>query len=288
MNKTVFDYDNFREFLRDKISDMRSKDTTLSYRNISKKMGFTSPNYILLVIDGKRNISAQAIAKLSKFIDLNKQEADFFKNLVMMNQAHSVEEKLAYQDQIYKASGYIKVRPVEYKQFQYFSHWALVALREMVELRFFDEDPAWISKHFFKDTVSKEEVSEFLKTLLDLKLLTRDNEGRLRKMDGHISLPPNVSLGFIFKFHKIMIEKASEALFKQKSKKRDITSITLPVQKDKIPEIKDFLDKMRQEFIAKFSSPQEGNAVYTLNSQFFEVADLESIEPPPKGDTDEK
>lgn len=278
MAKTVFDYDNYREFLREKISDMRAQDESLSYRVLSKKMGFTSPNYILLVIDGKRNISVDAITKLSKFLDLKKNEADFFKNLVLMNQAQTVEDKLIFQDLIYKSLGYVKVRPVEYKQFQYFSHWALIAIREMVELKTFDEDPKWISVHFFKGQVSVDEVKEFIKTLLDLKLIERDNEGRLRKVDGHISLPPNVSLGFIFKFHKIMLEKASESLFNQKSKKRDITSTTLPIDSSRIPEIKEYLEKMRQEFIVKFSAPQNGDTVYTLNTQLFELADLKNKE----------
>jgi uncharacterized protein (TIGR02147 family) len=278
MAKTVFDYDNYREFLREKISDMRAQDESLSYRVLSKKIGFSSPNYILLVIDGKRNISVDAITKFSKFFDLKKNEADFFKNLVLMNQAQSVEDKLIFQDLIYKSLGYLKVRPIEYKQFQYFSHWALIAIREMVELRIFNEDPKWISKHVFKSEVSAEEVKEFIKTLLDLKLIEKDNKGQLRKVDRHITLPPNVSLGFIFKFHKMMLEKASEALFKQKSKKRDITSTTLPIKSSRIPEIKDFLEKMRQEFIVKFSAPQNGDTIYTLNTQLFELADLKSKE----------
>jgi uncharacterized protein (TIGR02147 family) len=278
MTKTVFDYDNYREFLREKISDMRAQDESLSNRVLSKKIGFSSPNYILLVIDGKRNISVDAITKFSKFFDLKKNEADFFKNLVLMNQAQSVEDKLIFQDLIYKSLGYLKVRPIEYKQFQYFSHWALIAIREMVELRIFNEDPKWISKHVFKSEVSAEEVKEFIKTLLDLKLIEKDNKGQLRKVDRHITLPPNVSLGFIFKFHKMMLEKASEALFKQKSKKRDITSTTLPIKSSRIPEIKDFLEKMRQEFIVKFSAPQNGDTIYTLNTQLFELADLKSKE----------
>ncbi len=131
---SVYDFHDYRQFLQKEIERLRAEDATLSYRVIAKKMGVASSNFILLVIQGKRNLSSAMAHKISKFFDFNQDETKFFVSLVGYNQAADVEEKLMYQGQMFSVRGYLRAKPVEHTQYKYFSHWAYVVLREMMEL----------------------------------------------------------------------------------------------------------------------------------------------------------
>ena len=56
---TVFAYSNYREFLRDWFAQLQSSPG-FSFRSFSRIAGFNSPNFVKLVVDGKRNLSIES------------------------------------------------------------------------------------------------------------------------------------------------------------------------------------------------------------------------------------
>src|SRR5688572_10586343 len=53
--KPVFEYIDFRAYLKDIHLAGKQETPPLSYRSFARKLGFTSPNFLKLVIDGERN-----------------------------------------------------------------------------------------------------------------------------------------------------------------------------------------------------------------------------------------
>ena len=89
----VFEYSDYRKFLRDAYLDMkRTKPSGFTHRRIGQKGGF-DPGLFSKVIQGERNISPKLIPGFCRAFSLAGQEAHFFANMVVQCQAKSDEEK---------------------------------------------------------------------------------------------------------------------------------------------------------------------------------------------------
>jgi uncharacterized protein (TIGR02147 family) len=117
----IFEYDNYRHYLRDIYTKMKAKDRKFSFRYFSRLVGCTSTNFFKLVTDGERNLSAESIEKFSKGLKHNKEEAFFFKNLVMLNQATTTADRQFYAEQLFKSRSYKKIQPLKESQFHYYA-----------------------------------------------------------------------------------------------------------------------------------------------------------------------
>ena len=105
---TIFEYDNYRAYLRDLYKFYKETKPQFSYRYFSQKAGFRSPNFLQLVIEGKRNLSPESVEKFTHALKLGKKEAEFFRVLVYLNQARTVSEKKIYAEQL------MQFRPFRY------------------------------------------------------------------------------------------------------------------------------------------------------------------------------
>ena len=269
----VYKYTDFHAFLDDCVKVVLSENPKIGQRSVNKLFGFSSPNFIQNLIKNKKNISKDTIALLRRKLSLDKSESEYFTNLVNFNQADAIEEKLRYQSLLMRSKGFVKYKKVESLQYQYFSNWAMIALREMCTLRGFDADPASLKENF-KNEFTSDQLKGFITALESLRLIEKKPDGTWSRPDEDLITPPGLASGFIFEFHKMMIERGAHALFNQESKQRDFSTVSLSFDKSKVEEAREFLENVRSEFIAKFSAPKEGDSVYTLNMQLFCLAFL--------------
>lgn len=75
---SIFTYTDYREYLKDFLKNRQATGEAASYRWLNQRAGFTSPNYLHLVIHGKRHLSSDASVRLGKLMKLNRSETDFF------------------------------------------------------------------------------------------------------------------------------------------------------------------------------------------------------------------
>ncbi len=67
----IYNFSDYRDFLKDRYRQLKEADPVFSFRHFSKQAGFGSPNYLKLVMDGKRNLSAEAVFKFAKGLRLD-------------------------------------------------------------------------------------------------------------------------------------------------------------------------------------------------------------------------
>src|SRR5437868_5269216 len=120
---SVFHYLDYRQYLRDWYHDAKSSRGSFSYRSFSKKAGFQSTNFLKLVMDGDRNLTEESLSKFALALKLNKQEQEFFRNLVFFNQAKTHEQKNQYYAKLLQSKKYSELKPIEKNQFEYYSTW---------------------------------------------------------------------------------------------------------------------------------------------------------------------
>ena len=74
MTISVFDYLDHHKFLKDYFEEKKAHCPFFSYKYFAQKAGFSSPNFLKLVIDGKRNLTKDSVFKFCKAMGLNKKD----------------------------------------------------------------------------------------------------------------------------------------------------------------------------------------------------------------------
>ena len=71
--KSVYDYLNFRDFLREHLASRRKENPHLSLRSIAYRIG-CDPGLFSKVLNGTRSLSAESVLKLVEVLRLGKKE----------------------------------------------------------------------------------------------------------------------------------------------------------------------------------------------------------------------
>ena len=274
----VFEYDNYRVYLRDLYGFYKKTKPQFSYRYFSQKAGFRSPNFLKLVIEGKRNLSPESIERFTSALKLNKKETEFFRILVHLNQARTIGEKKLYAEQLMRSRSFRYIHPLRQDQYRYYAEWYNIPIRELTILPEFSENPGWIARSLLPP-ISPQQAQKALDLLLQLGLLVRDESGRLVQADAFISTGDEVTSTSVANYHREMIQKGSEALDRFPGPDRDISSVTMALSEKGFQEIKSLIQKFRKELLAIANQDRHPEGVYQVNFQLFPLAKRAKKEP---------
>ena len=129
---TIYKYIDYRKFIKDFYLFKKSSVRKFSYRSFSEKASFSSPNFIKLVIDGKKNIRKESILKLCKAMELKKKETEFFSYLVFFNQAKNAIDKNYYFGLLSSIRTPKSVQKLDFKHCEFFNNWYNTVVREII------------------------------------------------------------------------------------------------------------------------------------------------------------
>src|SRR5512133_1692492 len=89
----VFDYLDYRAYLRAYYEAAKRRPAGFSFRTFSKRAGLRSPNFFKLVIDGDRNLGKDTVGKFADALGLEGEAREFFADLVAFEQSTDNTEK---------------------------------------------------------------------------------------------------------------------------------------------------------------------------------------------------
>jgi len=271
----IFDYTDYRQFLKDTYAELKSKGRQFSFRYFAKMAGLSSSGYLKMVMDGERNLSANSINQFAKALKLSAKEADYFETLVLLNQSKAETERDFYLTRLSALKPVATLTGIAKDQFEYFTQNHYVVIREMVALPDFTEEATWIAERI-SPPIKPKDVVTAIEALLRLGLLVRNAAGKLVQRDASLSTAAEVSSLEVFQFHRGMLDAAKSALMTVSSDRRDVTSLTIPVPIATMGLIKEKIQALREDIIALIN---RGSADYTevfqLNIQLFPVTSAE-------------
>ncbi|MBX9768290.1 MAG: TIGR02147 family protein [Bdellovibrionales bacterium] len=284
----VYGYEDYRTYLADSFNALKKTDPKVSHRSFAKKAGIKSSSFVLSVMKGKDNLSLKTIEGISKALGHDREEAFFFKNLVLLNQATTIDERLVFAQHVLKSKQYRKVHPLAEAKYHYFTRWYFVAIKELVGIEGFKSDPAWIARRL-ANQVTREEAEVALSELIKLNLIARDEKGNLRQTLDTVMTPDEVTSAFIVPYHEELIGLGSESIRRYPREEREISATTFRVTHKNFQKIKEILQRFRKEMVevieaggsTKESAPK-AEALYQLNLQLFPLAPFVSKSSPEK------
>lgn len=268
----VFDYLDFRAFLRDYYLRKKDEGRGFSYRAFSMRCGLSAPNHLKRVIDGDRNLSPATAVKYAKGLGLEGEGAAYFCDLVAFGQARTHGERSTAYQRLTGFRGYREAHRLDVAHAAYHTTWYLPAIREMALRTDFDPDPAWVARRLVPQ-ITRAEAARALELLIELGLLERV-DGTIRQAHGTLTTGAETEGVHIASYHRTMMGRAAESLDLLDASNRDISSLTLAVGPEGIARLKERLQRFRRELLA-LSQIEESKAVQVvqLNLQLFPLTD---------------
>jgi uncharacterized protein (TIGR02147 family) len=267
----VFEYQDFRQFLRDFYAAQKAKSRAFSHRSFSRRAGLSSSNYLSLVMKGERDLSSEMAPRFAKACGLAKREADFFCDLVAYGQAKTTEEKQRWHERLARFRKFREAHRLVGEQTAYHANWYMPAVRELVTLAAFEETPQWIAAAL-EPPISERQAGEALATLQKLGLLQRDRSGKLRQAQALVTTGPGPLGHQIFVYHHAMLDLAKRALDHLPREQRDISNVTLCVAESTLPLLKERIAELRRELLQLAELEPTPERVVQLNFQMFPLS----------------
>ena len=268
---SVFGYTDYRLYLAAYYAAEKARRRAFSYRAFARRAGFSSPNFLKLVIDGQRNLGKDSVPAFAKALGLGPEEALFFADLVDFAQAATVEEKNRSFERIASSRRFRAARRIDGALFEYLSRWWMPAIREMAARTDFREEPAWIAGEL-RPRIRPAEAKRALRTLETLGLLVRDAGGRLVRGEPTITTGHEVRSVAVVNYHRQMLERAAEAIEAQPAARREFAAVTVCVRAETVADLKARVQRFCEEILERCDRDEEPELVYQVNVQLFALA----------------
>lgn len=266
--KSIFEYDNYRHFLRDYYTYWKAQDKKFSYRYFANRGGFKSGNILKIVIDGEINIIDGTIEKFCKALKLNKEESFFFKNLVMLNQATTSEDRAKYAKELLRSRTYKRIHPLSEYQYRYFDLWYFPVVRGLVALENFKENPQWIAQQL-QPSITPAEAQKAIDELLILGLLSRSDTGTLIQSNPTVTSSDSIVSSSLANYHRQLLDRAKESIDRFSRTQRDLSVMTIAVSEESFKLIKELSEKFRRDVIEIAERDSHPDSVYQLSTYLF-------------------
>lgn len=274
----VFDYNDYRKFLSDSFLYKRSKNPSFTESAFCRKsgLGANSRGYFKLIVSGKRNLTPHTLRGFAEALGLDSKETLFFESLVYLNQARTPKDKQYYFGRLaVSAEGKESEQFLLYKlHYDYYSNWYVVAVRELVGLAHFEENPTWIAIQL-RNKINKKQASEALGILERLELIRRNQSGRYEQVDPLVKFPGGEFHFTIQKFQSEMLDRAKECLESDPYEDRYVSSVTLSCDYAKLGDLKREVDTFRDKITTRFGvGSSKPDTVFQLGIELFQLTPI--------------
>jgi uncharacterized protein (TIGR02147 family) len=269
--KSLFNYTDYREFLKDHYESRKKDDPHFSHRYIAAKVGFDS-GYFTKIIQGKRNISFKMISKFAQFLNLKMKETEYFESLVLFNQAKSFSEKKRYLEKIMsfkKTDAAVLGR----HQYELFDKWYYLAIREILAFYQFRGNYSELA-HMTVPEIKPKEAKKAVAVLEKAGLIQRNDSGAYERIEPVWTTGSEVHSVALVNLHRAMADLGKESFDRFGRDKRSMSTLTLSVSEREYKIIEEEIEAVRIKILSLARSCEKPDRVYQCNFNTFPLSRL--------------
>ena len=270
MNKSVYNYSDYRDFIRARISE--SPRNGRGVKSALSSFVGCQTTYLSKVLSGKADFNAEQAEAVSRFFKLTRVEKKFFISLVFFCRAGTAESKSFFEEEIIELKQHslnlkkrldVKDGLKEKEQQQYYSNWLYAVVHVMSSL------PTITSAEHISKALSIN-LSRILKALDFLQSvgLVELKKGRLEIGNSRLHLPSDSPL--IFQHHKNWRIQAMHAVDHAIKDNLHYSSVVTLSKKDAYKVKNTLIESIQSvKHQVRNSTPEE--ECYAFNIDFFNV-----------------
>lgn len=264
--KSVFEFYDYRKFMRE-FYEERKRVSAFSWREFSRLAGFSSPNYMKVVCDGKSRLSKAGVERVATAMGLVDYEKEYFALLVDYAEALDENRKKTTLARIRELSREYRVKMLDGDSYAYFESWLNPVIRELAPMNP-GAKPLALARMCYPET-SATEVRKSLDFMVHAGILEKNDEDVYVQAEKVVSGSSEIMPLAIRSMHRQMAKFASEAVDSIPVSRRHITGVTLAVTQAEYARIVMELENFRQKILNIARGVKTGEQVYRLNLQFF-------------------
>lgn len=262
-------YRDYRLFLQDFYQFKKSHRNGFSFRKFAELAGMKSPNYLQLVIQGKRNLTLDSAQAVSAALRLSKVESSCFVALVRLSlpEEEEMREK-AYRDHLASLGAVLK-KQIPKEKNEVLEHWHHLVLREVMIYMGSSATLDQISEHL-RGILSTEEIERSLELLLRTGFLKHE-------ADTYVQDQPVVETGDgfgelrIIRAHREILQNWARYLELFPAEERELGVINIPIHSSKIPEFKKRIRQFQNEIVGWLQSEDDPDSVVQLGTYLIPI-----------------
>lgn len=264
----LFNYLEYRDYLKDAYEERRRSQPYFSYRFIGNRVGMDS-SYLTRLFQKKLHLGDELVERMAATFGLDGESLEYFRILVSFNKTRIEAQARVFHDQLMRLRG-VKYRVVRREQEEFFANWIHVALRSLLDYHPFDGDfaalGAALSPH-----VSGDEIKESLFLLERLGLAKRTGTG-YEILDNHLHSGENWDAAAIMAFQKSTLELATRSLDTVPPAHRDISTMTMNIDAQTLEDIKIMVREFQENIANLVERSARSDRVYQMNVQIFPLS----------------
>jgi uncharacterized protein (TIGR02147 family) len=265
---SIFDYYDYRVFLRDFYKQQKGKNPFFSYRFIGYRVEMDS-SFLIKVLQGVLHISNEKIGKFVELCHFNEKESHYFETLVFFCKAKTEKERKLYFEKLFGICR-IKNRRIEERNYRFFQQWHHSAVWSLLNYYSFIGDFHELAE-MLNPPISVKDAKQSIALLEELGLVLRNPDGRYIVVDRNLTTGKEWHAIAISNYQREMIAKAQEALERFPKEERNISTVTMNIPREALSEIDELIGKFRESLIQFVNSisNKDSDRVYQLNVQLF-------------------
>lgn len=274
----IYDFLSYREWLEYWYTEKKKENSKWSYRMIARLCQQKSPSFLKDIIQGRRNLTAEHIQKLSKFMDIDQMGVGYLSDLVTFEDSKNRELR---QDAFTRINALRRVhgaKRIEGDSYAYLSTWYCPVIRELSFRTDFEPSADWISKNILPK-ITKEQAATGLSLLENLGMITIHSDGSFSVQEGTLVTPYQVQGLAVHNYHHQMLQLAQESLDRFTEEERHVMGLTVCVPKNMLQQLKQELNSMASRLLDMCDSEQvSAEVALQLGLYCFPVSESSDIE----------
>lgn len=172
--KQIFEYTDYREWLRDAFDDFKQRKTVISWRYMAMKMG-ADPGNLLRVSQGKIHLSTALIEPAAQFFELDEKETAYWTEMVFFGRAKTDNEALQHYERMQALKG-VSLKLLQKKELEFYRHWYYNAIRSIIGICKFKDDYQGLAE-CCTPQITEDEAKAAVQLLYELNMISTDRDG---------------------------------------------------------------------------------------------------------------
>lgn len=268
---SVFEYLDYRAFLKDYYEERKKDEPFFSYRFMANRINMDH-SLLVKILTGKRHVSDKAIEEFASLCKLSKKESLYFSTLIHFEKARTQKESKRYFEELLEMRSFSSTS-ISKDQYEYFNKWYYAAIRSLLDYYPFKGDYKELADQL-SPRVTVIQAKQAIELLIRLSLIKEDENGIFRVTEAHVTTGEKWHDLAISAFQKETISLSTRAIENHRKEKRDISSVTMSINEECFRDVKEILRECREAIIKRVDVIPDNctDRVYQVNMQLIPLS----------------
>lgn len=267
---SIYEYKDYRDLLRDAYLDRKERNSHVSYRMMGRILDVDA-SFLVKVMRAEVHLGESSLSGMAKFLKLDERGGKFLESLYRYSRARGAADMKIHYEEMMRIKG-VEAQSVKRAQYSFYEKWHHTVVWAMLHCAP-DRSAQWYADTM-RPRLEVRQVEESLELLRELGFLASDEQGRMVLHARHLESGDPLIKPAVRSFHDQMIGLASRSLESFAPELRDVSGITVAVDKDCLEDVREIVRDARKKIQGRVDEVDVPDRVAQINFQVFPLTEV--------------